>query len=147
MKVSKSVLKAIIKECLIEILVEGLDSSDKVQLQEAARRPTPRQQRQSQLPRESRPKSTLTTAIQAAVQETAKGDNVLADILADTAATTFQNQRDTTAGVSVASMLTETNGSHHKENDAIESPWTKLAFDAPKADISKLVQQGFKLPD
>lgn len=143
MKVSKKVLKDLIKECLVEILVEGLDSSDGNQLREAIRRPTPTQLNAPVRPIQPRPKP----ALAAAVTETAKGDNILADVLADTAATTFQTQRenelpDPSAG---ATMLTEAVGPQHKENDSIESPWAKLAFDSPKADTAKLAHMGFKV--
>ena len=102
-KVKRSVLKEIVKECLLEILFEGIDSEpgyDEEPIREARR------------PRASRPSSTQRD-LAAAVQETQRNstprrsmkkprvdeavseltqDPMMASIFADTAQTTLQEQ-------------------------------------------------------
>lgn len=104
-KVSRSVLKEIVKECLLEILFEGIDSEpgyDEEPIREARR------------PRVSRPSSTRSLAsavrekqqsgnipkrkvrapvIENAVSELTQ-DPMMASIFSDTAQTTLQEQRE-----------------------------------------------------
>ena len=104
-KVKRSVLKEIVKECLLEILFEGIDSEPGYQEEEPIR--------EARKPRASRPSPTRDLA--AAVQETQRrtkpqrqprvdmtkeavseltDDPVMASIFADTAQTTLQEQRE-----------------------------------------------------
>ena len=101
-KVSRSVLKEIVKECLLEILFEGIDSEpgyDEEPIREArkprAPRPSPArnlaaavQQQTSQKPRR---KELNRSVVQSAVSELT--DNpTMAGIFEDTAMTTLQEQ-------------------------------------------------------
>ena len=95
MKMNREDLKDLIKECLIEILAEGVGG----QLTEAARRqPKRRPQSRPRYRNMVRPEASPggsgegglpTHALQAAVEESAGGNSVMADILADTAMTTL----------------------------------------------------------
>jgi len=104
-KVKRSVLKEIVKECLLEILFEGIDSESGYEEEEPIR-----EARQSR--RASRPsKSTLEEAVQkhqrprktskpaqaedlaAVAASELTNDPVMASIFADTAQTTLQEQR------------------------------------------------------
>jgi len=103
-KVSRSVLKEIVKECLLEILFEGIDSEpgyDEEPIREARRRRAPRpspkrdlaaavaERTQQREPRR-RPKNEY---VDSAVGELTD-DPMMASIFADTAQTTLQEQRE-----------------------------------------------------
>ena len=107
-KVSRSVLKEIVKECLLEILFEGIDSEpgyDEEPIREARRprasRPSSKrdlatavQQRQTQAnPRTTR--QVKKPVIQEAVSELTQ-DPLMASIFTDTAQTTLQEQNQAT---------------------------------------------------
>ena len=95
MPVTKSQLKSIVKECLIEILSEGIGSST-VQISEAARggnrqvvsKPSPSvssvlQQNASKVKLQQQQRQVV--AIKEAIRREAGNNDVMADILADTA--------------------------------------------------------------
>ena len=96
-KVKRSVLKEIVKECLLEILFEGIDSESgyeeeepirEARTQRRASRPSKNQQMQK-----PRKKEIKADHIQEAVSELT--DNpMMAAIYADTAATTLQEQKE-----------------------------------------------------
>ena len=107
-KVSRSVLKEIVKECLLEILFEGIDSEpgyDEEPIREArqprrrAPRPSSNNDLAAAVKRVSNTESTSSkgrlteTAVQAAVSELTE-DPMMASIFADTAQTTLQEQRE-----------------------------------------------------
>lgn len=94
----KSELKKIIKECLVELLAEGLSPRNvggfTDQLSEAAQsstsqrlQPTQTLNRKSAAPTPYR----APPVIKDAIREVAGGDNIMADIFADTARTTLQD--------------------------------------------------------
>jgi hypothetical protein len=95
MKMSRTDLKDLIKECLVEILAEGIGDT----LTEAVAQPRRRGKTGSKYRSMTRParskkataaQGTLpTAALQQAVEESAHGNPVMADILADTAMTTL----------------------------------------------------------
>ena len=104
-KVKRSVLKEIVKECLLEILFEGIDSEPGYQEEEPIRearkprasRPSPRRdlaaavqesQRRTKVQRQPRVDMT-----KEAVSELTD-DPMMASIFADTAQTTLQEQRE-----------------------------------------------------
>jgi hypothetical protein len=90
MKIQKSQLKAIIKECLVEILAEGIgqDAINEAKAAPRKRRASPAKRPPSSLNEERKP----TAQLHAAVSEVAGGDSVMQSILADTAQTTLQEQ-------------------------------------------------------
>jgi len=100
-KVTRSVLKQLIKECLVEILIEGIDSEPGINaLVEAARpRPTSRSKVNPEMERIQKTRDLLDSkrvstdhAINESVIDSVTSDPVMAEILRDTASTTLQNQ-------------------------------------------------------
>ena len=93
-KVKRSVLKEIVKECLLEILFEGIDSEpgyDEEPIREA--RQSRRTSRPSQKEEKRRPQRLTENVAQAAAAELTS-DPLMASIFADTAQTTLQEQRE-----------------------------------------------------
>ena len=96
-KVSRSVLKEIVKECLLEILFEGIDSESGYEEEEPIREA--RQPRRTSRPspkrevRREKPKRLQENVVDAAVSELTN-DPLMASIFADTAQTTLQEQRE-----------------------------------------------------
>jgi len=105
-KVKRSVLKEIVKECLLEILFEGIDSESGYEEEEPireARQPrrasrpssknsvttTPRERKRSKTP----PKRLREAPVAAAVSELTS-DPMMASIFADTAQTTLREQKE-----------------------------------------------------
>lgn len=105
MGITKAQLKSIVKECLVEILSEGIGSSP-VFLPENAKRQQPKrnmdmppissviQQNASKIKMNAaagmqQPQGVNQYAIREAIKREAGGNNVMADILADTAANTL----------------------------------------------------------
>jgi hypothetical protein len=91
-KLSRSQLKSLIKECLVEVLIEGLNPGSNVSsLQEAA---TPR--KRSSRPSKKSPRPALdNTNFNQRINELSNvctDDPILGNILADTARTTLQEQ-------------------------------------------------------
>ena len=82
-KLNRNQLKGIVKECLLEILSEGL----------ASEAPTPRPKRRQQVQRDPGPmvNSNFENAVQESVNHLAS-NSVMAEIFADTARTTLQEQ-------------------------------------------------------
>ena len=100
-KVNKNALKGLIKECLVEILMEGISSEaltesvTKKKTQSRSRRI--RQERankntQQELFTEENPRSSQIDALTGDNFKHMTSDNVMAAILADTAKTTLQEQ-------------------------------------------------------
>lgn len=123
MKVSKSVLKALIKECLIEILVEGFDAKSVNPLKESLiREPKINKQEQEQV---NKP----------AVFKT--GNPIMDEIFEHTAKTTLQEQ--TSAEIPTYTQILKEEKAISTNDDEIpmiESQqnkiWTTLAFAQPK---------------
>jgi len=98
-KVTKKMLKGIVKECLVELLSEGLGDSDSDVMLESAPRKASRKKKSifdemdKAFERKAHPSDRVTfdkRATQAA--EAATSDPLLQSILADTAKTTLQEQ-------------------------------------------------------
>ena len=99
-KVKRSVLKEIVKECLLEILFEGIDSepgSDEEEPIREARQPRrasrPSKSRSQKKARGKQPPKLQENAVNAAVSELT-ADPLMASILADTAQTTLLEQKE-----------------------------------------------------
>ena len=98
-KVSRNMLKEIVKECLLEILFEGIDSESGFEEREPIREA--RQPRRTSRPstrKSAAPKNTKTAhkrpeAVQAAVSELTS-DPMMAAIFTDTANTTLVEQKE-----------------------------------------------------
>jgi hypothetical protein len=143
MKMSKNEFKEMIKECLIEILAEGMGSTNKLRESLAKREVS-----HSRHPTDSisfGPKKPLNNSIvdkkkiNEVIKNESGGDPVMASILADTAATTLpnmlmnesRNQLPTPAG-SVEHVV----AAHDPKDlfgDEAASKWAALAFmDSPR---------------
>lgn len=92
MAISKSQLKSIIKECLIEILSEGMGQTS-VQLAErlhkSSNKPLPAVATKSAVLQQNAAKTRMqasSNALREAIKRESGGDKIMADILADTAA-------------------------------------------------------------
>ena len=94
-KVNRSALKGLIKECLVEILIEGI-SSDTLQESVQPKRKQKKQVFQEEPPRSStNPRSTASSRVDKLSGQNFKhmtSDDVMASIFADTAKTTLQEQ-------------------------------------------------------
>ena len=99
-KVKRSILKEIVKECLLEILFEGIDSEpgyDEEPIREARKPRVPRPSsndlasavKQRQQPRKALKEDKVTAAVSELTQ-----DPMMAAIYADTAQTTLQEQKE-----------------------------------------------------
>ncbi|OUU74606.1 MAG: hypothetical protein CBC29_05630 [Methylococcaceae bacterium TMED69] len=98
-KVTKKVLKEIVKQCLVEILVEGLNSEEEedtlfesiVPKKTVPRKPVAKSVRT--ISERSQAKNNEQSPVsEAAIKNVAGNDNVMAEIFADTAATTLTQQ-------------------------------------------------------
>ena len=100
-KVKRSVLKEIVKECLLEILFEGIDSEpgyDEEPIREArqpqrrAPRPSSKRDLAAAVKNANQKKKVNTNYVESAVNELTD-DPMMASIFADTVQTTLQEQR------------------------------------------------------
>ena len=144
-KVKRSVLKEIVKECLLEILFEGIDSEPGYEEDEPIREA--RQTRRTSRPS---PKRSERRSLHAAVQERQQApksrrpprkdhineavgeltdDPMMASIFADTASTTFQEQKEGARPVAGDAASQVVAGSDDME-DLFEgaSNWAAIAF-------------------
>ena len=102
-KVKRSVLKEIVKECLLEILFEGIDSEpgyDEEPIREArqpkrrAPRPSPKRNLAAAVEkRSSKEKPYLNNSVVESAVSELTDDPIMASIFSDTAQTTLQEQR------------------------------------------------------
>ncbi len=161
MKMNKEQLKALIKECIVEVLSEGLGSRlvehagrptgqvlQSGQVSTGLRRPPPSQaQRLAFDPKLDTPvnrgmgQSANTRVLEAAIKASSHGNSTMAAIFADTAATTMVEQskyrEPTSAGSSQAShgisSVEQINGNPDEIfGEDAAARWADLAFmDAP----------------
>ena len=126
MKVSRNQLKGIVKECLMEILAEGL-------LHGEAGAPQKKVKKRQTIKESATPKN---NQFEMAVQQTVSGltnDSIMSSILADTAKTTFQDQLQ--AEKSPRSVGAAMNESTADLGDAFgdsANRWASLAFPEKK---------------
>jgi len=103
-KVKRSVLKEIVKECLLEILFEGIDSEpgyieDEEPIREAKRprrasRPSSKSLSQAVAQKQKQQKKPIREDLVNHAVEELTTDPIMASIYADTAQTTLQEQRE-----------------------------------------------------
>ena len=141
-KITRSKLKGIVKECLVELLAEGLDSSANSTLTTESRRKRQRKSIEAEEARLSAHRQKFETQVDTTISS-ATDDPVLRDILADTARTTLQEQianeprhssigNDATlapaapagAGINLDSIFTES-----------KQDWAQLAFNEKKSNL------------
>lgn len=151
MKMNKSQLKEIIKECLVEILTEGLGADVTATRQSSMQTFEARQSRQQfmGLGHKKSPESKISSRLDErpsrvdwdnVVKSSSGGDPILESILADTAKTTLVQQ--TSAGDSITSMnsvrpagLSQqeqfSGDPEHVFGQEASSKWAELAFASP----------------
>ena len=154
MKMSRGQFKEIVKECLIEILSEGMGSTSNIKEsisrhQVSSKNLSSIRPDHSQLNR--RPQDTISygqknaasildkKVISEVIKNEAKGDAVLASILADTASTTLPNmlmnegRNQPTAPVGSVERVVASSEPNELFGDEAASKWAALAFmDTPK---------------
>ncbi|MBK23583.1 MAG: hypothetical protein CME70_06210 [Halobacteriovorax sp.] len=132
-KLSRSQLKSIVKECLVEILEEGLtgqsqSTSALKESRDLRARPTTRTQ--------SRPTKQFESAVNRTVNALTS-DSTMASIFADTAATTLQEQQVHEPRSNVKSDIIDTPSVESVDDTFGEAAqnWAALAFsDAKKTE-------------
>ena len=104
-KLTKNQLKSIVKECLVELLSEGLASSGDIMVEAAVKKPTRTNRAASGKAQRSRALDEVkfNNAAQAKA-ESITDDPVMQSILADTARSTLQEQTQADRGPGSASM-------------------------------------------
>jgi hypothetical protein len=90
MSITKQQLKSIVKECLVEILAEGMGPSSRPSLSEIHSKPAIKQKVSMPLPKRGN-NVKYSNEMAETIKRQAGGDSVLASILADTAAITLPN--------------------------------------------------------
>lgn len=139
MAITKKELKNIVKECLVEILAEGIGPSTGASINEAARKLPPHKPvpSTSSVLRQNASKIKLqqTSAIKEAIRREAGGNDVMASILADTAERTLpamlENDRSRLAPPATGGVVERTVASHTPEElfgEEVASKWADLAF-------------------
>ena len=137
-KVSRSMLKSIVKECLVEILAEGITGGDVEELNESFKETKPRLMPRTyeEKARHSRKKVTndkFEENTQRVISK-ATNDPIMAELLADTAKTTLQEQNSADSPSKFTAKPTDTYSKIVENNDPMElfgnssSNWANLAF-------------------
>ncbi len=135
-KLSKTVLKGIVKECLIEILSEGIGSDSKKTITEHSMSKKRKKQKQSSSSRNYLDKISYQKRKPKKVTTNITNDPILNEILADTASSTLQEQlsaegRKNTSvmvgGDAAAKIVNNTSPEELFGENA--SKWAALAFD------------------
>lgn len=132
-KLTKTQLKSIVKECLVEILAEGLSSSADMMVESRQKRPTRKAVEPSAEPR--RNPALDQVAFNRAAEEKAASitnDPIMQSILADTARTTLQEQAHADRGPGAVNMQESVAPGKNIEDIPIFSEgaqnWAALAF-------------------
>jgi hypothetical protein len=137
MGITKGQLKAIVKECLVEILAEGINTSNKSSIQESMIKNQKTQQKVSSPRRGEHVKYSKTIA--ETIKRESNGNSVMESIFADTAANTLPMMLNETkhaqppapAG-SIESAVAKSTPEQLFGND-VASKWAELAFsETPK---------------
>ena len=123
MKMTRTKLKGIVKECLVEILAEGLASSDVNDTPRKKSRPS-----KAAVERENRRLEAHRASLDKRIDETVSSltnDSIMSEILADTARTTLQEQinHDSNGGSAGPGINLDNIFSESTNN------WAKLAFE------------------
>ena len=140
-KVSKSLLKEIVKECLVEILAEGLTGGDTLALTESVQKVKPvriasskdRIMKNILPPKKKVVNEDFEKNMKSVISNTTK-DPVMAELLADTAQTTLQEQNTADSGNRFAARPKDKVSQLVSESDPTElfggaaSNWAQLAF-------------------
>ena len=131
-KLTKTQLKSIVKECLVEILSEGLSSSGDVMVEATAKKPT-RTNRAAPAVKKRNPALDQVKFDNAAHSRAASitDDPIMQSILADTAKTTLQEMAQADRGQGVNLQETAAPGKNIEEVPIFAEGaqnWATLAF-------------------
>ena len=140
-KVSKELLKEIVKECLVEILAEGITGGDTNSLVESVQKvkSTKRVSSKDRImknilpPKKKVVNENFEKNMRSVISNTTQ-DPVMAELLADTAQTTLQEQNSADSGNRFAARPTDSVSQVVAESDPTElfggaaSNWAQLAF-------------------
>jgi hypothetical protein len=140
-KIKRSVLKQLIKECLVEILVEGINSESGVASLVEAARPRPSSGKNSKMERIQKNRDLLDSkkvappAINDSVINNFTSDPIMAEILRDTASTTLMTQGMSNSSMTArpgqsAEALAVANGDLEQLFEGSQN-WATLAFEKP----------------
>ena len=131
-KVSRSVLKGIVKECLIELLAEGLTKGNVSELNESVLLKSKSSSLKSTEPKKIKNKNFDENTKNVINQTT--NDPIMASILADTAKTTLQEQTDADRSNRFTAKSNDSYSKIANDSDPMElfsgssSNWADLAF-------------------
>jgi len=148
MAITKNQLKTIVKECLIEILAEGMGPSTMQNVSEAVKKNSTsslKQQVQRQTPsvasvmQQTASKTRLDAArnLKETILKEAGGNSIMADILADTAAKTLpamiesDRSKVVTAPVGTIERAVAAHSPEQLFGEEAASKWAALAFAEP----------------
>ena len=139
-KVSRSMLKSIVKECLVELLAEGLSAGDTESLVESIEK-RPRKSIPSESQSDVYSNFNKQMKVNASFEEKTKqvisnatSDPVMASLLEDTAKTTLQEQNTADRPNQFTAKPTDTYSQAVSESDPMEmfggasNNWAALAF-------------------
>lgn len=133
MKISKQQFKSLIKECLVEILSEGLGGN---LTESIARNGPPVPRRASTVQRRPvRDDVVQTPALANAIVEAAGNDDIMKEIFADTARTTLPtmlSERATPSPVGVEEQIVSKHDPSTIFSDETVDKWAALAFGQKK---------------
>jgi hypothetical protein len=139
-KVSKSLLKEIVKECLVEILAEGLSGGNSTDLNESIQnkskslRSSSSRIMKSMLPVKDKVVNENFEENTKKVIANVTSDPIMAELLADTASTTLQEQNSADNPNKFSAKPTDSASMLAADNDPSElfgeasSKWAHLAF-------------------
>lgn len=134
-KVTRKLLKSLVKECLVEILVEGIDSNGADTLIEAVERPPGKNPKTDPMIEIQKRRDKLDSVRVNEAVSNLTTDPIMADILRDTAQTTLQEQTD---GESRGKFVPSDKASQLAyDNDPMDmfdgaTNWASLAFSDKK---------------
>lgn len=148
MKISKKQLKDLIKECLVEILAEGLGQEALEEVRTFKKAPGRTPPKRAPGPPQPSP------LLERAVAESAGGNPIMASILADTARTTLPTMLSSdgpNSGGAGMQQVEQVRGNPEdifgSENAGEGGRWSDLAFAQPTTRSVPAPSQPTKLPD
>lgn len=147
MKVSREQLKSIIRECLVEILAEGLGSTLEEAVTPQPRRASP--QKRPHVQYKEQPSKIQSNSMMDAINKQSGGDNVMKQILEDTARTTLPSMLGAESKHELARLPSDISSlaQHAPTIDLDEDPigvfgaetqdrWASLAFPSSPSKIA-----------
>jgi hypothetical protein len=135
-KLTRSEMKSIVKECLVEILQEGLLGSLNESHKYQARQLTqPKNNLSANRPRSAALDTPIRESLKSVIKSEARGNPIMEDIFADTAEKTLPGMMSE-GGRKNISLQEQFHGDPEKVfGDEAASKWALLAFSEPKNKI------------